>query len=102
MRIWDAPGNALLHVGATACTGNPQSGNVKCGKANRNRIELEGFDPDKNSIAIDIAPVFAETDLTQTAECHSTGEFCAPMFEALGLDFQSAKPRAQQAVYSVE
>ena len=98
----DAPGNALLHVGSTACTGNAQAGTVKCNKANRNQITLSDFAPEENHIVVDIAPIFAETDLTQVAECHSTGEACPPMFEAFGLDFQTGKARKEQAVYSVE
>ena len=95
-------GHGLLHLGSTACVSDAQSGSVKCEKPNRSRIELEPFDPSRDSIAIDIEPIFADVDLTQTTDCRGTGEACAPMFKAMGVDLSTGKPRASQSVYSVE
>lgn len=94
-------GSGIAHVGSTACTGKPQSGSVKCGKPNRNLVQLDEFDPKTDTIIFDVAPVFEQTDLTEMSECHSTGEFCAPMFEALGVDQTTGKALSVQAVFSV-
>ena len=98
----DTFGAAMAHIGSTACSGNPQSGTVKCGKPNRNLVQLEDFDPKTNVIVFDLAAVFEQTDLTEMAECHSTGEFCGPMFEAFGVDLKSGKALSKQTVFSVE
>jgi uncharacterized repeat protein (TIGR04052 family) len=95
-------GRAVAHIGSTACSGNPQMGSVKCGKPNRNSVELDDFDAETNVIVLDIAPIFASTDLTQMADCHSTGASCEPMFEAFGVDFATGKALSKQSVFSVE
>jgi uncharacterized repeat protein (TIGR04052 family) len=94
-------GSAVAHLGSTACTGKPQTGTVKCGKPNRNHVQLDEFNPKSDTIIFDVASVFEHTDLTQMAECHSTGDFCAPMFEAFGVDLGTGKALDKQAVFSV-
>jgi uncharacterized repeat protein (TIGR04052 family) len=98
----DTFGAAMAHLGSTACSGKPQSGTVKCGKPNRNLVQLEDFDPKTNVIVFDVGAVFEGTDLTEMAECHSTGEYCAPMFEAFGVDLKTGKALSKQTVFSVE
>lgn len=98
----DTFGSAVAHIGSTACSGNPKSGTAKCSKPNRNLVLLEDFDPKSSVIVFDVAEVFAETDVTQMAQCHSTGEYCAPMFEAFGVDFETGKALSKQTVFSVE
>ena len=95
-------GCGVAHIGSTACTGNPSEGTVRCRKSNRNRIELDDFDPLLDVVVFDVAEVFAETDLTKPSECHSTGEHCAPMFEAFGVDFSDGEPLSTQSVFHVE
>lgn len=95
-------GSGIAHVGSTACSGKPQSGTVKCTKPNRNLVQLDEFDPKTDTIIFDVAPVFEQTDLTQMSDCHSTGEFCAPMFEALGVDLTTGKALTKQSVFSVK
>jgi uncharacterized repeat protein (TIGR04052 family) len=94
-------GSGIAHVGSTACSGKPESGSVKCGKPNRNLVKLDEFNPKTDIIIFNVAPVFEQTDLTQMSECHSTGEFCAPMFKALGVDQTTGKALATQSVFSV-
>ncbi|HET8932177.1 MAG TPA: MbnP family copper-binding protein [Polyangiales bacterium] len=98
----DTFGAAMAHIGSTACSGNPQSGTVKCGKPNRNLVELDDFDPKSSVIVFDVGALFEATDLTAMAECHSTGEFCEPMFEAFGVDLKTGKALTKQTVFSVE
>lgn len=96
------PGGALLHLGSTSCSGNPQAGTVDCGLANRSEVRLDEFDALTNSIVIDVAALFADTDLSQDALCHSTGAFCAAPFANLGIDFDSGAPSEGQTVFRVE
>ena len=97
-----AEGIGMIHIGSTGCSGNALAGSVKCSKPNRNTVELSDFDPEKNTVVLDVAAIFEDTDLTQTAECHGSGEACAPMFEAFGVDLKNGKALKDQSVYSVE
>jgi uncharacterized repeat protein (TIGR04052 family) len=96
------PGGALLHLGSTSCSGNPQAGTVACDLPNRGEVRLDGFDALSDSIVIDVAALFADTDLSQDALCHSTGEFCAAPFSKLGIDLATGAPSAGQTVFRVE
>jgi uncharacterized repeat protein (TIGR04052 family) len=97
-----APGSALLHVGSTACSGNPSAGGIACTKPNRNRIRLPELDPDADAIVVDLAELFGDMDLATVTTCHSSGEDCAPLFERIGLDLTSGTPSNGQRVYRVE
>lgn len=96
------PGFSLLHLGSTACSGNPGAGSVSCALPNRNAIRLDDFDPDVNRVVLDVGALFAETDLRQQAQCHSAGELCEPLFAAVGLGFGDGLPAAGQRAYRVE
>jgi uncharacterized repeat protein (TIGR04052 family) len=98
----ETPGLGLVHVGATACSGDPQLGSVSCVRANRNHILLDRFDPNRNTVTVDAAAIFAGTDLTQQAECHGAGSFCDTMFEALGIDIGTGQPSGGQTVFGVK
>lgn len=91
------PGTGLLHIGSTACRKDKG-----CVKPNRNRIALSDFDPDRDVIVADLAAVFADTDLQQNMQCHASDAFCEPMFERLGVSWDSGEslPDAQR-VYRV-
>jgi uncharacterized repeat protein (TIGR04052 family) len=93
------PGSALVHLGSTACSGNPSAGGIVCSKPNRNRIHLDDFDPDVDAVVIDIAGLFEDTDLSQVTTCHSSGEECAPFFERVGIRFDDGTPTDRQALY---
>jgi uncharacterized repeat protein (TIGR04052 family) len=96
------PGAALLHLGSTSCSGNPQAGTVVCSKPNRNEVRLDEFDAITNSVVIDVAALFANTDLAEDSLCHSTGEFCSGPFSSLGIDFDTGAASAGQTVFRVE
>jgi uncharacterized repeat protein (TIGR04052 family) len=97
-----APGSALLHLGSTACSGNPGAGGIACSKPNRNRIRLPEFDPDADTIVVDLAELFGDMDLAAVTTCHSSGPACAPLFERIGLDLASGTPSDGQRLYRVE
>jgi uncharacterized repeat protein (TIGR04052 family) len=96
------PGAALLHLGSTACRGNPQAGTVVCANSNRNDVRLDEFDALTNSVVFDVAALFESTDLASDALCHSTGEFCPGPFSSLGIDFDTGAPSEGQTAFRVE
>jgi hypothetical protein len=91
----------MLHIGSTACSGNAQAKTISCSKPNRNKIKLDKFNPKSSVVVIDIEHAFAKTDLSSTAECHSTSDVCPSMFEAFGIDYTSGKPTDSQTVFRV-
>ena len=95
------PGIAMAHVGSTACTGNPARG-FGCAKQNRNEIRLADFDSSRQVIVADFAAIFQQSDIKAGAECHSGGELCTPMFQALGIDLATGKPTGSQRVFRAE
>jgi uncharacterized repeat protein (TIGR04052 family) len=96
------PGSALLHLGSTACSGNPSAGGISCSKPNRSRVRLPEFDPTADAIVVDVAELFADVDLATVTTCHSSGDDCAPLFEHLGIDLTSGLASDRQRVYRVE
>ena len=53
-------------------------------------------------IVADIAALFANTDLTQDAQCHSTGEFCPGPFASAGIDIATGAALPEQTLFRVE
>lgn len=96
-----APGSALLHVGSSSCTGNPSQGGVTCARANRNRVRLDDFDPDKDVVLVDLGSLFAGIDLTRLWTCHSSGPECQVFFERVGLDPFQGSALDRQELYRV-
>jgi uncharacterized repeat protein (TIGR04052 family) len=90
------PGIGLMHIGSTSCRKDKG-----CTKKNRNRVRLEGFEPERDVIVADIAAIFGDTDVAQDMQCHSADEICAPMFERLGVDFQTGDSTDAQHVFRV-
>jgi uncharacterized repeat protein (TIGR04052 family) len=96
-----APGSALLHVGSSACTGNPSQGGVQCARANRNRVRLDDFDPDADEVIVDVARLLSGIDLNALTTCHSSGAECAAFFERVGLDLAAGSALDHQELYRV-
>lgn len=95
-------GAALLHLGSTACSGNPQAGTVVCANPNRNQVRLDGFDASSSTVVVDVGALFADTDLSQDSLCHSSGEPCESLFEKLGVDLATGAPLTTQSVFRLE
>jgi uncharacterized repeat protein (TIGR04052 family) len=85
-----------VHLGSALCasagpTTPPAS---ECDRINRPSIRLNGFDPATDTVVLDLAGLFAGSDLSTDAGgspgCQSfpddAGE-CTPLFTKLGLDF---------------
>lgn len=92
-----------LHVGSTGCTGDAAMGQaVTCAKRNRPTVELGGFDPLSQAIAVDFGAVLAASPLTTSTGCHSfQGATCTAPFQQLGLDFATGAPVHPQQVFRV-
>jgi uncharacterized repeat protein (TIGR04052 family) len=97
-----ALGSALLHVGSTACSGNPSAGGVVCAKRNRNRVRFPDFVVEHDVIVVDVAELFDDLNLDAVTTCHSSGTDCAPFFERIGIDLESGVATAGQRIYRVE
>lgn len=101
--VVDGPlGGGLFHLGSNDCDGNPAQEDVTCNLPNRAVVELDGFDPATNAVAIDVAALFAETNMTLDTQCHSFQAECEPMFTRIGVDFDTGLPSATQAAFSVQ
>lgn len=96
------PGLGLVHVGSSACSGNPQAGSVSCARANRNEVRLSDFDPATSTIVADIGALFADTDLAGNNQCHGSGDACAAPFANLGVNLVTGAPSAAQTIFRVE
>ena len=101
LRNTEGMGMGMLHIGSTACAGS--GGRTMCANPNRNRIELNDFDPSTDEIIVDLGELFAETDLTMLSQCHgfSVQQACPALFERLGVDMDTGRPLPEQRVYRV-
>lgn len=86
IKVWS------FHLGSTACSGNPANGQiVSCENPNRVRIDLPGYDPLHSEVAIDIAMLLEQVDLSKddggAAGCMGAKDDpeCLRIFPALGL-----------------
>ena len=87
--------NFKFHLGSSgSCTGNPVTGNeTACTMPNRLGVKLTAFDTAADTVKLDLAALFAGSDLTYDGEgspgCMSgtTDPECPPIFKALGLGF---------------
>lgn len=95
-------GILALHVGSTGCAGNQNEGTIQCKKPNRSRVELRDFQLGTSEIVLDVDPILQGSDLTQTIECHSGTNICAPMFKALGVDYETGQPSSDQKVFRLK
>lgn len=91
-----------VHLGSTGCQGTVR--NISgCSFPNRVTVELDGFDPTQDAIAVDIAALLQGTDLAdgRTSDCSSgPAEIsCMSPFAALGIDFQTGALTGSQSVF---
>lgn len=111
MRVEGTTVGATLHLGSTGCTpveqGAPSKGVTSCANANRVQVDLASFDASRNKVVLDVAELWADTDLVTDAGgskgCMSgpTDPECAAVFRKLGLPFGDAAGGAQ-ALFKVE
>jgi len=105
-----ASGNSyLIHIGSTGCKDSAQSSLFGCANPNRSTIVLEDFDLEDNTVAVDLAELLYESDLTTNqantpAGCMSSPEDsdCSPIMQRLGLSSSSMTSSEGQQFFFVE
>ena len=95
------PGANVVHIGSVGCSGGNATG-FSCSRPNRNRVKLDGFDADEDSIVADLAKVFEKIDLGAAVDCHGPDPECAPAYAAFGIDLESGAALDAQTVFRVE
>ena len=82
------------HIGSTGCLGNPATvtgSETSCTNPNELSVTLNNFNASSNIVALDLAALFAGSDLTYdgggASGCMSgtTDPECGPIFKALGI-----------------
>lgn len=111
-----------LHLGSTGCVSNAASEapSTVCTYANLPHICLDTFDIDNKQVVIDLASLFADTDITQITAGTSPGCMsgnndpeCQTLFPKLGLNFvyddgaspaqtYATDPASPQSMFAVE
>ncbi|WP_233261769.1 MbnP family copper-binding protein [Vitiosangium sp. GDMCC 1.1324] len=84
----------VFHLGASGCTGNTAEG-YTCASTNQSTVSLSGFDSTKNQVVLDVAALFADSDLDHAidnktdhdAGCmsHLSDPECPALFAQVGL-----------------
>lgn len=96
------------HVGSAMCSGNPADGGIPgCARKNRPTVRLTGFDPTKNKIVVDIAKLFAASDLDVNTEqtipgCMSspTDPECPAILGKLGIDPATGNSSSPASIFA--
>lgn len=104
----DGPKGWFLHLGSTLCdAASKTSAPTACQNPNRLDIRLEGFDPARNVVVIDPAPVVAGADLRVNAPETSPGCMsflqdadCMTVMARLGLPYMDV-PAGPQSLVSM-
>ncbi|WP_224245505.1 MbnP family copper-binding protein [Hyalangium gracile] len=94
----------FMHLGSIDCEGPPPgqtTGSAGCAFPNRPEIALDAFEPDTGKVVLDVASLFADTNLDANSEVSNTSigcmsqkqdPDCTPIFHRLGLSLNSAAP----------
>jgi uncharacterized repeat protein (TIGR04052 family) len=104
-----SPTDWRMHLGSTACDGDPASGGTTmCANPNRVDVELPTFDPATDVVVFDFAALVDGAALDVNQEGTPVGcmagpmdSDCAPLFDNLGLAFGGSVPVGPQTVFSV-
>jgi uncharacterized repeat protein (TIGR04052 family) len=91
----------MVHLGSTGCKGNPATGEIiACARPNRFVVTLERFDPRSQMVVLDLAKLFADSDLAAdkggAIGCMSdpSDPECGAIFQAIGLNLNETRPGA--------
>jgi uncharacterized repeat protein (TIGR04052 family) len=101
------PDGFFVHLGSTGCEGDGRGTVSGCAQDNRVEVELSGFDPDVNTVAVDVGALFAESDLDadQGGAPGCMAGFddmdCQPIFHGFGLPFAGTPPSGEQRLFRV-
>ena len=99
----------LIHIGSNGCKDSAQSNLFGCINPNRSTIVLEDFNPEDNTVIVDLAELLYESDLTTNqantpAGCMSSPDDadCRPIMQRLGLSFGGATSEVGQRFFFAE
>ncbi len=100
-----------FHLGAEYCTGANNTA-ITCKFDDQATITLMSFTPSKSSVAIDLTSLYANSNLDKQPDgvtefvpgCMSDpmNDQCPPLFNKIGLQFESANPGPAQSVFVVQ
>ncbi|SFL89648.1 MbnP family copper-binding protein [Rugamonas rubra] len=89
-----------IHLGSTACVGNPTDNDtVKCGNPNRRTVRFERFEQARDLVLLDLARLLEYSDIGRdeggAAGCMSwpADPECGPVFRQLGLPLRPGEGR---------
>lgn len=88
-------GNGVFQLGSSDCAGDP----LRCAKPNRNLVEIDDFNVCSDVVLADIGEIFAYNNLGQPTACTPSGEYCVPMFDAIGVEYDTGEPQEGQTVF---
>ena len=99
----------LIHIGSTGCKDSAQSSLFGCANPNRSTIVLEDFNPEDNTVAVDLAELLYESDLSTNQAntamgCMSSPEDsdCNPIMQRLGVSSSNTASSEGQQFFFVE
>jgi uncharacterized repeat protein (TIGR04052 family) len=109
LRVDDALDTVRVHLGSTGCVYGEPDHITGCARPNRGEILLSGFDPDRDTIVVDLAELFADFDLHSNTPDTAPGCESSPMdldchliFRNLGINFENGLPDpSRQRVFRV-
>jgi uncharacterized repeat protein (TIGR04052 family) len=100
----------FFHLGADACTGASQN-SITCKYPDVPIIALSSFAAKTGKVTLDLATLFADSDLDATPDPMGDGvpgcmsatmePGCPPLFQKLGLSFESSDPGPAQTFFGV-
>lgn len=106
-----APANFWpIHLGSTGCTSPaPVVGPAaECARPNLSTVRLEAFNPESDTVTLDIAAMLEGVDIGQSLELAPPGCMsgfddpdCPELFSNLGLSLETGRPADTQRLFSV-
>lgn len=112
LRVEGTTAGAVLHLGSTGCTlvdsTDQSKGVTSCANPNRVEVSFPAFDVDRNAVVLDLARVWADTNLATNTSGTSKGCMsgqtdpeCAPIFPKFGLPI-GATAAGTQTLFTME
>jgi len=107
-RTTGLPEGWAFHLGSLGCMGDGRGNVSGCMQANRALIELDGFDPESDTISVDLGRLLETSDLDNDeggppgCESGVTDPECVPLYHALGLPYRDTPAPGPQRLFSVQ
>jgi uncharacterized repeat protein (TIGR04052 family) len=101
------PDGFAVHLGSTGCEGDGRGNVTGCTQDNRVEVALDGYDPDVDTIVVDVAALLRESDMDadQGGAMGCQAGFddmdCEPIFHGFGLPF-AGTPAGEQRLFRLD